>query len=170
MFLSIFFFTVISAAGTVLDTGNLTVLAQDIISATTPIIAKILIVFILFRYNCVTPTCLAFRILPCLFEWSLVSTFHLSVSVCMSKPTMAVLLSVSYRYVVFFNLPITVACMKRLAFRSCFLSSYNHIWYELKRSINHWLPNVLYTLLWAGFPYLFNCINNHFSPYINKNW
>jgi len=42
---------------------------------------------------------------------------------------------------------LTVACMKRLAFRSDFLSSYNYFWYELKRLINHCLPNVLYTLL-----------------------
>lgn len=60
----------------------------------------------------------------------------------------------SYREVVWLmfarwslGLPITAACMKRLAFRSDFLSSYSYFLYELKRSINHRLPNVLYTML-----------------------
>jgi len=41
----------------------------------------------------------------------------------------------------------TFTYMKRLAFRSDFLSSYNYFWYGLKRSITHCLPNVLYTML-----------------------
>jgi len=40
--------------------------------------------------------------------------------------------------------------MKRLAFRSTSLSSYNKLWYELKCMITHWLPNVLYTMLCAA--------------------
>jgi hypothetical protein len=53
-----------SAAGTVLETGNLAVLAQDVISATTPIIAKILIVliFLIFIYFVLTRLAFQFRL------------------------------------------------------------------------------------------------------------
>jgi len=39
--------------------------------------------------------------------------------------------------------------MKRLAFQSIFLSRYKYFWYEMKRTIINWLPNVLYTILCA---------------------
>jgi len=44
--LSCFFSAVISAPGTVLETGNFAVLAQEVINATTPMIARFLIIFI----------------------------------------------------------------------------------------------------------------------------
>ena len=58
-----------------------------------------------------------------------------------------VILSLSF----FLGLLVTVTYMKRLAFRSTFLSSYKYFWYGLKCLITHWLPNVLYTMLCTGF-------------------
>jgi hypothetical protein len=48
--LSCFFLAVISAAGTVLETGNFAVDAQEVISAITPMIAKLLIDLIFLCY------------------------------------------------------------------------------------------------------------------------
>ena len=52
---------------------------------------------------------------------------------------------------------VTVTYMKRLAFRSTFLSSYKNFRYWLRCSITPCLPNVLYTMLCVRF-YFFNSI------------